>query len=43
LCATAETAKTKPETWENVIRERHRASIWLVGSDELFTELSGDT
>jgi hypothetical protein len=31
------------EEWEWVIRERHRASIWLVGEEPLYTELPVDT
>jgi hypothetical protein len=28
------------EDWESVICERHRAAIWLVGEDPLYTEIS---
>lgn len=31
------------QEWENVIRERHRAVIWLEGYDEPYTELPVDT
>lgn len=31
------------ENWEWIIRERHRAAIWLVGEDPLYTEISVDT
>jgi hypothetical protein len=31
------------EEWESVVCERHRAAIWLVGEEPLYTELSVDT
>jgi hypothetical protein len=31
------------EDWEAVIRERHRATTWLEGSDEPYTEITVDT
>jgi Domain of unknown function (DUF4272) len=31
------------EDWESVVCERHRATMWLEGSDEPYTEISVDT
>jgi hypothetical protein len=31
------------EDWETVICERHRASMWLVGDEDRYTEISVDT
>jgi hypothetical protein len=38
-----EAARERLEEWECVITERHRASIWLVGEEPLYTELPVDT
>jgi hypothetical protein len=37
-----EANRRRLEEWESVIRERHRATIWLVGEQPLYTELSVD-
>jgi hypothetical protein len=39
----AEADREDLEEWEAVIRERHRAVIWLKGSEEPYTEISVDT
>jgi len=35
--------RTKLKDWEHVICERHRAAIWLVGEEPVYTELPVDT
>jgi uncharacterized protein DUF4272 len=39
----AETDRERLEQWEPVICERHRASMWLVGDEDPYTEISVDT
>jgi hypothetical protein len=39
----AEADRTRLEQWEPVICERHRASMWLVGDEDPYTEISVDT
>jgi hypothetical protein len=35
--------RSRLEDWEDVICERHRAAMWLAGTDEPYTEISVDT
>ena len=39
----AEADRERLEEWEVVIRERHRASMWLVGDEDPYTAISVDT
>jgi hypothetical protein len=38
-----ESERDRLQKWEWIICERHRAAIWLVGEDQLYTELLVDT
>lgn len=38
-----EASRDRLEAWENIVCERHRATIWLVGEDPLYTGLTVDT
>jgi hypothetical protein len=42
-CPLQQAEREQLQEWEWIIRERHRASIWLAGEDPLYTELSVDT
>lgn len=39
----AESHDTRAKAWEEVICERHRAAIWLLGEHPVYTELNVDT
>jgi hypothetical protein len=39
----AEADRERLEGWEQVVFERHRAAIWLLGEEPLYTELAVDT
>lgn len=39
----AESPRQQLIEWEWVVRERHRAAMWLAGTDEAYTEISVDT
>jgi hypothetical protein len=39
----AESQQARTEDWEAIICQRHRAAIWLVGEEPVYTELDVDT